>query len=46
MPEVKQNFQAAKDALQKRFDFEPESKRQLYVFRISDQEKATERKLE
>ena len=29
MPEVKQNFQAAKDALQKRF--EPESKRQLYV---------------
>ena len=29
VPEVKQNFRAAKDALQKRF--EPESKRQLYV---------------
>ena len=28
-PEAKQDFQAAKDALQKRF--EPESKRQLYV---------------
>ena len=30
VPEVKQNFQAAKDTLQKRI--EPESKRQLYVF--------------
>ncbi len=29
LPEVKQDFQAAKEALQKRF--EPESKRQLYV---------------
>ena len=29
LPEAKQDFQAAKDALQKRF--EPESKRQLYV---------------